>query len=90
MQIYCERNSEEANDAATAIGEGIDGSLSAFANRMNGMAKELGMDRSRFRNPHGLTETGHLSTAHDIGTLFVALKRDFLSIFQSLIRRLRV
>ena len=66
-----------ANDAATAIGEGIDGSLSAFANRMNSMAKELGMDRSRFRNPHGLTETGHLSTAHDIGTLFVALKRDF-------------
>ena len=66
-----------ANDAATAIGEGIDGSLSIFVRRMNGMAKELGMDRSTFRNPHGLTEKGHLSTARDIGTLFLALKRDF-------------
>jgi len=66
-----------ANDAATAIGEGIDGSLSIFARRMNGMAKELGMERSTFRNPHGLTEKGHLSTARDIATLFIALKRDF-------------
>ena len=37
-----------ANDAATAIGEGIDGSLSIFARRMNVMAKELGMDRVGF------------------------------------------
>ena len=66
-----------ANDAATAVGEGIDGSLSIFARRMNGMAKELGMDRSTFRNPHGLTEKGHLSTASDIAKLFIALKRDF-------------
>jgi len=66
-----------ANDAATAIGEGIDGSLSIFVRRMNSKAKELGMDRSTFRNAHGLTEKGHLSTAYDIGKLFIALKLDF-------------
>jgi D-alanyl-D-alanine carboxypeptidase len=55
-----------ANDAATAIGEAISGSEAKFARRMNRTAKQLGMTRTSFKNAHGLTENGHLSTARDM------------------------
>ena len=57
---------KSANDAATAIGEAISGSEAAFARRMNRTAKALGMTRTTFKNAHGLTESGHLSTARDM------------------------
>ena len=57
---------KSGNDAATAIAEAISGSESAFAQRMNRTAKALGMTRSTFRNAHGLTAEGHLSTARDM------------------------
>ncbi|MEM6310222.1 MAG: serine hydrolase [Pseudomonadota bacterium] len=60
---------KSANDAATAIGEAISGSEAAFARRMNRTAKALGMTRTTFKNAHGLTETGHMSTARDMTIL---------------------
>lgn len=57
---------KSANDAATAIGEAISGSEAAFARRMNRTAKSLGMNRTTFKNAHGLTESGHMSTARDM------------------------
>ena len=57
---------KSANDAATAIGFAISGSEAAFARRMNRTAKALGMNRTTFKNAHGLTESGHLSTARDM------------------------
>ncbi|WP_407696786.1 D-alanyl-D-alanine carboxypeptidase family protein [Sedimentitalea xiamensis] len=60
---------KSANDAATAIGEAISGSEAAFARRMNRTAKSMGMTRTTFKNAHGLTENGHLSTARDMTIL---------------------
>ena len=60
---------KSANDAATAIGEAISGSEAAFSRRMNRTAKALGMKRTTFKNAHGLTESGHLSTARDMTIL---------------------
>lgn len=60
---------KSANDAATAIGEAISGSEAAFARRMNRTAKALGMSRTTFKNAHGLTESGHMSTARDMTIL---------------------
>lgn len=60
---------KSANDAATAIGEAISGSEAAFARRMTRTAKALGMSRTTFKNAHGLTEAGHLSTARDMTTM---------------------
>ncbi|MBY5934615.1 D-alanyl-D-alanine carboxypeptidase [Tateyamaria omphalii] len=68
---------KSANDAATAIAEGISGSEAAFARRMNRTAKALGMTRSTFKNAHGLTESGHLSTARDMTILGRHLFYDF-------------
>jgi D-alanyl-D-alanine carboxypeptidase len=64
---------KSANDAATAIAEAVGGSEAAFARRMNRTAKALGMSRTTFKNAHGLTETGHLSTARDMTTMGRAL-----------------
>ncbi len=60
---------KSANDAATAIGEAISGSEAAFARRMNRTAKAFGMSRTTFKNMHGLTQSGHLSTARDMTTM---------------------
>jgi len=60
---------KSANDAATAIAEAISGSEAAFARRMNRTARAMGMTRTTFKNAHGLTEAGHLSTARDMTTL---------------------
>lgn len=60
---------KSANDAATALGEAISGSEAAFARRMTRMAKALGMNKTTFKNAHGLTEKGHMSTARDMTIL---------------------
>ena len=44
---------------------------------MTRTAKALGMSRTTFRNAHGLTESGHLSTARDMTTLGRHLLYDF-------------
>jgi len=68
---------KSANDAATALGEAVSGSEAAFARRMNRTAKALGMTRTTFKNAHGLTEKGHLSTARDMATLGRRLFYDY-------------
>ena len=60
---------KSANDAATALGEAISGSEAAFTRRMTATAKAMGMTRTKFRNAHGLTQKGHMSTARDMATL---------------------
>ncbi|WP_353618827.1 D-alanyl-D-alanine carboxypeptidase family protein [Tropicibacter sp. R16_0] len=68
---------KSANDAATAIGIAISGSEAAFARRMTRTAKALGMTRTTFKNAHGLTESGHMSTARDMTTLGRHLLYDY-------------
>jgi D-alanyl-D-alanine carboxypeptidase len=68
---------KSANDAATAIGEAISGSEAKFARRMNRTARALGMTNTTFKNAHGLTESGHLSTARDMTTLGRHLLYDY-------------
>ena len=60
---------KSANDAATAIGIALEGNEAAFARRMTATARAMGMTRTTFRNAHGLTEAGHLSTARDMTVL---------------------
>lgn len=59
------------NDAAAALAVHTAGSIEAFAELMNEKAKELGMQNSRFVNPHGLNAEGHYSTARDMAKLMV-------------------
>lgn len=57
------------NDAAAAIAEHLAGSERDFGILMTARARELGLDHSRFRNPHGLTEPGHYSSAYDLARI---------------------
>lgn len=68
---------KSANDAATALGEAISGSEAAFARRMTATARRLGMKHSTFKNAHGLTRSGHLSTARDMTLLGRRLFYDY-------------
>jgi len=76
-----------ANDAATAIAEAISGSEAAFAQRMTRTARALGMTRTTFRNAHGLTEEGHLSTAHDMTIMGRRLFYDYPQYYNIFSRR---
>ena len=68
---------KSANDAATALGEAVSGSEAAFTRRMTETARKLGMSKTTFKNAHGLTQAGHLSTARDMTMLGRRLFYDF-------------
>lgn len=57
------------NDAALALAYHCAGGPDEFAELMNDKAGELGMTDSSFRNPSGLDQEGHYSTARDMALL---------------------
>lgn len=57
------------NDAATAIAEHVGGSEAGFVYLMNEKAEHLGLKHTQFRNPHGLDDEGHYSSANDMAIL---------------------
>ncbi len=78
---------KSANDAATAIAEAISGSESRFAKRMTTTARAMGMSRTTFKNAHGLTQSGHQSTARDMAVLGRRLLFDFPDYYNLFSRR---
>ena len=58
-----------ANDAAVAIAEHVGGNIPNFVEMMNQRAREIGATQTHFLNPSGLTETGHVTTAHDLALI---------------------
>jgi len=68
---------QSGNDATVALAEGVAGSVERFVQLMNDQAKVLGMKSSSYRNPEGLTEAGHTTTARDLSILATRLLRDF-------------
>ena len=58
-----------ANDAAVALAEKLGGTVENFVNMMNERAKELGCKNTTFKNPHGLDEDGHLTSAYDMSLM---------------------
>ncbi len=76
-----------ANDAATTLGELIGGSETAFAERMNRTAKQIGMTNTTFQNANGLTKAGHMSTARDMTILGRRLFYDFPQYYNIFSRR---
>ena len=57
------------NDAAIAIAEHISGSVDAFSEDMTERAKEIGAKNTSFKNPNGLDEDGHYTTAYDLALI---------------------
>ncbi|MBK6604787.1 MAG: D-alanyl-D-alanine carboxypeptidase [Leptospiraceae bacterium] len=68
---------QSGNDATVALAEGVSGSVEQFVQLMNDQAKALGMKSTGYKNPEGLTEAGHTTTARDLGILASRLLQDF-------------
>ena len=66
-----------ANDSITALGEAVSGSEEAFVELMNERAGEFGMLNTVFKNPTGLPQEGHVTTAYDMAILARRLIMDF-------------
>jgi D-alanyl-D-alanine carboxypeptidase (penicillin-binding protein 5/6) len=68
---------QSGNDATMALAEAVGGTAERFVQLMNDQAKALGMKGTDFRNPAGLSEPGHMTTARDLGILATRLMQDF-------------
>ena len=73
------------NDAAVALGEAVAGSESAFVEKMNQRAAQLGMGDTHFVNCTGLPTEGHVTSAWDIALMSrELLKHDLIRQFTSI------
>lgn len=57
------------NDSATALALAVSPSIEEFAALMNTTAKRVGAKNSNFKNPHGLHNDGHYTTAYDLALI---------------------
>jgi len=64
------------NDAALAVAGYCAGTVEEFVSLMNRKAVLLGMENTRFLNPSGLTQEGHMSTAADMAKLAAACMKN--------------
>jgi D-alanyl-D-alanine carboxypeptidase (penicillin-binding protein 5/6) len=68
---------QSGNDATMTLAEGVGGTAEKFVQMMNEQAKALGMKSTGYKNPEGLTEAGHTTTARDLSVLATRLMADF-------------
>ncbi len=74
-----------AADSSNALAIYMSGSVSAFAQAMTDRARELGCRNTVFRNPSGLTDPEHVTTAYDMALIGQACfnNPDFMEIESS-------
>lgn len=58
-----------ANDAVVALSEKVSGTKEKFVENMNEKAKKLNLSNTYFKNPHGIDEEGHFSSARDMSIM---------------------
>lgn len=80
------------NDAAVALAEKIAGTEEMFVSMMNERAKELGLQDTNFKNPHGLDDANHYSSAYDMAVMAKELVKhekvfEFTSIYEDYLRK---
>lgn len=80
------------NDAAVALAEKIAGTEEMFVSMMNKRAIELGLKDTNFKNPHGLDDANHYSSAYDMALMALELTKhnkvfEFTSIYEDYLRK---
>lgn len=71
---------KSANDSAVALAKAVGGTTDNFVNMMNKKAVELGLKNTNFKNPHGLHDDGHYTSARDLAVISrEAMKNDTIS-----------
>ena len=79
------------NDAVVALAEYIAGSVEEFVHMINEKAKELNLNDTYFKNPHGLNDTNHYSSAYDMSVIAKELAKHedvfkYTSIYEDYLR----
>ena len=80
------------NDAVVALAEATYGTVDEFVKVMNKRAKELGLKDTNFKNPHGLDEANHYSSAYDMSIIAKELVKhpkvlEYSSIYEDYLRK---
>lgn len=80
------------NDAVVALAEAIAGTETEFVKMMNNRAKELGLKDTNFKNPHGLDDANHYSSAYDMSLIAKELAKhdkvfEFTGIYDDYLRK---
>lgn len=80
------------NDAIVALGEAVSGSEEMFVKMMNDRAKELRLMNTNFKNPHGLDEENHYSSAYDMSIIAKELVKykkvlEYTGIYEDYLRK---
>lgn len=70
------------NDACVVIAEGLSGSEESFAERMTKRARELGMNKSVFKNSSGWPAEGQYTTARDLAVLSWRTIEDYPKLYR--------
>ncbi|MDC3091218.1 D-alanyl-D-alanine carboxypeptidase [Rickettsiales bacterium] len=73
---------QSGNDACITIAEGFSGTEENFANELNQLASEIGLENSNFTNSTGWPDPDHLMTARDIMKLSIRTIQDFPELYQ--------
>lgn len=63
---------KSANEIANGLAEHVSGSVSAFADKMNARAVQLGCRNTHFVNPNGLNNSAHKTTPYDMALILRA------------------
>lgn len=76
---------KSANEVANGLAEHVSGSVSAFAQKMNRRARQLGCTNTNFVNPNGLNNANHVTTPHDMALIAKACfdRADFRALDQT-------
>lgn len=80
------------NDAVVALAEAVAGTVEDFVAMMNNKVKELGLTDTNFKNPHGLDDANHYSTAYDMAFIARELVKhekvlEFTGIYEDYLRK---
>lgn len=80
------------NDAVVALAEAVAGTEENFVKMMNEKVKALGLKDTNFKNPHGLDEANHYSSAYDMAFIARELVKhekvlEFTSIYEDYLRK---
>jgi len=63
--LYCAMV-HSANEACNVLAHRVSGSVSAFVDKMNERARELGCTNTHFADPNGLSNENHYTTAYEM------------------------
>ena len=73
---------QSGNDACIVVAEGISGSEDIFADELNELANEIGLENSNFTNSTGWPDKKHLMTVNDLLKLTVRTIEDFPDLYR--------